>query len=100
MERGDTDYAFQAAGAFLTLHWYSGVRIVQRQNSICLTFLTHRLILGISKERTKERRGRHEKILCTNERIQAGEGACHLPPLVSMPTEYDWCFAEGGHPLW
>jgi len=25
MERGDIDYAFQAAGAFLTLSWYGGV---------------------------------------------------------------------------
>lgn len=25
METGDVDYAFQSAGAFLTLYWYSGV---------------------------------------------------------------------------
>lgn len=27
MENGDIDYAFQAAGAYLTLYWYSGVSV-------------------------------------------------------------------------
>jgi predicted ATPase len=27
MEKGDIDYAFQAAGAYLTLYWYSGVSV-------------------------------------------------------------------------
>ena len=31
MEKGDIDYAFQAAGAYLTLYWYSGVSL----NRVC-----------------------------------------------------------------